>query len=61
MKSNCCYAALKTEHRVELFHGHDDGYDLVIPFLVCSKCGEIQLTIAAEEDSRKLLSIGGVK
>ncbi len=43
MRSDCCSASLKKEPQAELYHGSDDDYELVIPFLVCSKCGKIQL------------------
>lgn len=43
MASHCCVAPIVIEHRTELYHGSDDGYELMIPFLVCSECGDIQL------------------
>ncbi|WP_169819166.1 hypothetical protein [Anaerobacillus arseniciselenatis] len=41
MKSNCCQASVKSELREELYHGNDDEYELKIPFLLCSNCGEL--------------------
>lgn len=61
MKSTCCLADLKVEPRPELYHGCDDDYELVIPFLVCTKCGKVQLTAVETEKSRQTVPIGGVK
>lgn len=43
MKSICCSEALVINYQEELYHGSDDEYELVIPFLVCTGCGEIQI------------------
>lgn len=58
MLSSCCHAALKTVHREDLFHGSDDDYALIIPFQICSKCGEIQLSVIETEDTKKILKEG---
>lgn len=54
MPSNCCLAPIITEHRSDLFRGCDDGYELVIPFLVCSECGDIQITAVDTENNKRL-------
>lgn len=59
MLSDCCSAALKKEPQAELYHGSDDDYELVIPFLVCSKCGKIQLK--AVETDNQLVPEKGVR
>ena len=58
MISNCCFAQLKTEFREELYHGCDDDYELIIPFLVCSKCRKVQLIVDDTEDSKRLHATG---
>lgn len=40
--SDCCHADLIVEESIEYFHGCDDGYELTIPFVLCSKCRKIQ-------------------
>ncbi|WP_153126851.1 hypothetical protein [Peribacillus tepidiphilus] len=44
MKSPCCLADLETHVLPELYHGSDDEYELVLPFLFCSECGNLVLT-----------------
>lgn len=60
MSSICCLAPIITEHRPELYHGSDDGYELVIPFLVCSECGDIQLNTVDTKNDKRLQSVGGI-
>jgi hypothetical protein len=43
MKSPCCLADLETHVLPELYHGSDDEYELVLPFLF-SECGNLVLT-----------------
>lgn len=60
MKSTCCSAPLQTKKIEELFHGSDDGYELFIPYQVCTECGKIDLK-AFEKDERILAGVGGSK
>ena len=59
--SSCCHAALKTENREEMYLGCDDDYALIIPFQVCTKCGEVQLTVINTEDIKKFQPEGARK
>ncbi|MEH7505891.1 hypothetical protein V7152_28720 [Neobacillus drentensis] len=43
MKSTCCFESLETYHSLELYHGCDDDYELIIPYLICTKCGAVNL------------------
>jgi hypothetical protein len=38
--SNCCGATTKVEHRPDHPFVYDDPYELLIPVLVCTKCGK---------------------
>lgn len=43
MKSVCCFESLETQHSPELYHGYDDDYELMVPYLICTKCGAVNL------------------
>jgi hypothetical protein len=59
MKSTCCFESLETRHSVELFHGADDEYECWIPYLVCTKCGKINLQYIDEKVETKISKITG--
>jgi hypothetical protein len=48
MKSVCCFESLETQHSPELYHGYDDDYELMIPYLICTKCRAVNLQYIEE-------------
>ncbi|MBV7509336.1 hypothetical protein KW850_29615 [Bacillus sp. sid0103] len=60
MKSTCCFESLESRHLPELYHGADDDYELRIPYLVCTKCGSINLQYIDESEETKVaMKTGG--
>jgi len=56
VKSPCCKESLEVKYSEELYHGADDEYALMIPYLVCTKCGAIHLQ-ASKEEIKELVAI----
>jgi hypothetical protein len=48
--SHCCGAATKVVIRSDLPHVYDDAYDLQVPVLVCTQCGNVLDLYAIEAD-----------
>jgi hypothetical protein len=48
MKSTCCFESLETQYSSELYHGCDDDYELMIPYLICTKCGAVNFQYIEE-------------
>lgn len=61
MKSTCCFESLETQHSLELYHGADDDYELWIPYLVCTKCGKINLQYIDENQETTVTKMAGGK
>ncbi|MDR4945079.1 hypothetical protein [Neobacillus cucumis] len=59
MKSTCCFESLETRHSLELYHGADDAYELWIPYLVCTKCGSVNLQYIDENEETTVTKITG--
>lgn len=59
MKSTCCFESLETVQSIELYHGADDDFELSIPYLVCTKCGSINLQYIDESEETKVVKITG--
>jgi hypothetical protein len=56
MKSTCCFEDLEIRNSTELYHGADDDYELIVPFLVCTKCGAINLHYVEENKEQTVAS-----
>ncbi|WP_157077347.1 hypothetical protein [Robertmurraya korlensis] len=56
MKSPCCQEKLEVQYGEEMYHGCDDEYALMIPYLVCTKCGVTHLQ-ASKEEINELVAI----
>lgn len=59
MKSTCCFESLETQYSLELYHGCDDDYELMIPYLICTKCGAINFQYKDEDKEEACLIAGG--
>jgi hypothetical protein len=51
--SHCCGAATKVVLRSDHPHVYDDSYDLLVPMLVCTKCGKVLDPNSNEADEEK--------